>query len=100
MASVTLCVCVCVCVCVSRSVLSNSLRPRGLKPAWLLSMESPGKSTGVGCLIASPGDRPDPGVKLRSPALQMDSLPSEPSNLYPRNRAEPTEELTPLGATD
>ena len=36
MASVTLCVCVCVCVCVSRSVLSNSLRPRGLKPARLL----------------------------------------------------------------
>ena len=25
-----------------------------------------------------PGDLPDPGVKLESPALQADSLPSEP----------------------
>ena len=29
-------------------------------------------------LISSPGDLPDPGVKLRCPALQPDSLPSEP----------------------
>ena len=26
----------------------------------------------------SPGDLPDPGIKPRSPALQTDSLPSEP----------------------
>ena len=26
----------------------------------------------------SPGDLPDPGIKPRSPALQADSLPSEP----------------------
>ena len=26
----------------------------------------------------SPGDLPDPGIELRSPALQTDSLPSEP----------------------
>ena len=26
----------------------------------------------------SPGDLPDPGIELRSPALQADSLPSEP----------------------
>ena len=26
----------------------------------------------------SPGDRPDPGIKPGSPALQADSLPSEP----------------------
>ena len=25
-----------------------------------------------------PGDLPDPGIESRSPALQMDSLPSEP----------------------
>ena len=25
-----------------------------------------------------PGDLPDPGIKLRSPALQADSSPSEP----------------------
>ena len=28
--------------------------------------------------IPSLGDRPDPGIKLVSPALQADSLPSEP----------------------
>ena len=28
--------------------------------------------------LHSPGDLPDPGIKLRSPALQADSLPSEP----------------------
>ena len=27
--------------------------------------------------IPSPGDLPDPGIELRSPALQVDSLPSE-----------------------
>ena len=26
----------------------------------------------------SPGDPPDPGIKPRSPALQADTLPSEP----------------------
>ena len=28
--------------------------------------------------VTIPGDLPDPGIKLRSPALQADSLPSEP----------------------
>ena len=32
--------------------------------------------TGLPC--PPPGDLPNPGVKLRSPALQVDSLPSEP----------------------
>ena len=34
--------------------------------------------------IPSPGDLPNPGIKLRSPALQADSLPSEPSG-KPKN---------------
>ena len=32
--------------------------------------------SGLPC--SPPGDLPNPGVELRSPALQMDSLPSEP----------------------
>ena len=28
-----------------------------------------------------PGDLPNPGIKLRSPALQVDSLPSEPPGM-------------------
>ena len=31
-----------------------------------------------GLPFPSPGDLPDPGIELRSPALQADSLPSEP----------------------
>ena len=28
--------------------------------------------------MPSPGDLPDPGIKLRAPTLQADSLPAEP----------------------
>ena len=39
-----------VCVCVSCSVVSDSLQPRGLKPARLLCpWDFPGKNIGVGC---------------------------------------------------
>ena len=31
-----------------------------------------------GLPFPSPGSLPDPGIELRSPALQADSLPSEP----------------------
>ena len=31
-----------------------------------------------GLPIPSPGDLPDPGIEPRSPAMQADSLPSEP----------------------
>ena len=31
-----------------------------------------------GLPFPSPGDPPDPGIELGSPALQVDSLPSEP----------------------
>ena len=33
-----------------------------------------------GSLFPSPGDLPNPGIKPRSPALQMDSLPAEPQS--------------------
>ena len=36
-------------MCVSHLVVSNSLRLHGLSPARLLSWDSPGKNTGVGC---------------------------------------------------
>ena len=34
-----------------------------------------------GLPFPSPGDLPDPGIKPRSPALQADSLPSEPPSV-------------------
>ena len=39
--------------------------------------DSPGKNTG-GLPYPPPRDHPNPGIKPRSPTLQVDSLPSEP----------------------
>ena len=40
-----------------------------------------------GLLFPSPGDLPDPGIELGSPALQADTLPSEsPGNHQSPNR--------------
>ena len=39
--------------------------------------DSPGKNTGIGLLCLPPWDLPNPGIELRSPSLQADSLPSE-----------------------
>ena len=61
-------------VCVHLSVVSNSLRPHGRQPPRILCpWDSPGKNTGVDYQFL-----PYPGIKPRSPALQADSLPSEP----------------------
>ena len=56
------------CVCVfSHSVLSDSSRPRGLKPSRLLCpWDSPGRNTGVDCHFLLQGNLPDPGITLAS----------------------------------
>ena len=56
---------------VSHSVVSDSLQSHGL------SMEFSRPEYRSGLPFPSPGDRPDPGIELPSPALQADSLPSE-----------------------
>ena len=43
-----------------------------------LSMEFSRQEYCSGLPFPSPGDLPNPGIKPRSPALQIDSLPSEP----------------------
>ena len=43
-----------------------------------LSMEFSRQEYWSGLPFPSPGDLPDPGIEPRSPALQVDSLPSEP----------------------
>ena len=63
----------------SRLVVSNSLRSHGLYSPW----NSPGQHTGVGSLSLLQ-DLPSPGIKPRSPALQVDSLPAEPQR-KPKN---------------
>ena len=53
-----------------------------LATAWTVAHQAPlsdfpGKDTAVGCHFLFPGNLPDPGIKLRSPALQVDSSPAE-----------------------
>ena len=43
-----------------------------------LSTGFPGKNTGVGCHFLLQENLPDPGIEHGSPALQVDSLPTEP----------------------
>ena len=60
-------------------VMSNSLGPHGRKSArFLCPWNSLGKNTGVDCHSLLQGIFPDPGIEPGSPALQADSLPSEP----------------------
>ena len=57
----------------SCSIMSDSLRPRGLQPARLLCLwDFLGKNTGVGCHFLLQGIFPTPGIEpasLKSPAL-------------------------------
>ena len=63
----------------SCSVMSDAFRPHGLQPTrllcpWLFSRQE--YWSGVPCLPL--GDLPNPGFEPRSPALQADSVLSEP----------------------
>ena len=49
-----------------------------LSARLLCPWNSPGENTRVGYHALLQGNRPDPGIKSRSPAMQADSLPSEP----------------------
>ena len=64
---------------VNRSVMSNSLQlfaTVDCQPP--LSMEFSRQEYWSALLFPSPGGLLDPGIEPRSPALQADSLPSEP----------------------
>ena len=52
--------------------------PHGLQPARFLSMGFSRQEYWSGLPFPSPGDLPDPGIEPESPALQADSLMSEP----------------------
>ena len=67
------------CVYLSLSVISNSLQPHGLYPTRLLRPWGFSRQeywSGLPC--PAPEVLPNPRIKPRSPALQADSLPSEP----------------------
>ena len=69
----------------SLSVVTDSLWPHGLQPARLLFPQGFSRQeywSGLPC--PPPGDLPNPGTEPRSPAWQVDSLPSEPPGIgYP-----------------
>ena len=59
----------------SHSVMSNSLLPHGLYSPW----NFPGQNTEMGSFfLLQEGDLPNPGIKPRSPTLQVDSFLAEP----------------------
>ena len=66
----------------SRSVVSNSLQPRGLQPARFLALWGfSRREYRSGLPFPPPGDLPDPGLNLGLLCLlhgQVDSLPTEP----------------------
>ena len=67
------------CVCVSRSIMSNSLWPHGFTAYQApLSMGFSRQEYWSGLPCPPPGGLSDPGIKPKSPALRVDSLPSEP----------------------
>ena len=81
----SVCVCVCVCACTHARVhaqscltLCASVDCNCQAP---LSMGFLRQEYWSGLPCPSPGNLPDPGIKPRSPALQADSLLSEPSLL-------------------
>ena len=64
---------------ISCSVVSNYCNPMDCNPPGsFVSGISQAKNSGVGCYCLSPGDLPDPGIKLGSPALGVDSLLPKP----------------------
>ena len=62
----------------SRSVVSNSATLWTVACQAPLSMEFSKQKYWSGLTFPSPGDLPNPGIEPASPALQADSLPSQP----------------------
>ena len=63
---------------ISHSVMSTSATPWTIACQVLLSMEFSRQEYWSGLPFPSPRDLPDPEIEPRSPALQEDSLQSEP----------------------
>ena len=63
-------------VSVNRSTVSDSATPWTVAHQAPLSMEFPRQEYWSGLSCPSPGDLLDPGIEPKSPALQVDSLPS------------------------
>ena len=71
-------------VCVNHSAMSDSVTPWGFNLPGSSSMGFSRQEDWSSLLFLSPGDLPNTRIELGSPALQTDSLLSEP----PRNNME------------
>ena len=73
--------------CQSLSSVRGFVNPWTVAHQAPLSMGFPRQEYWSGLPFPSPGNLPDPGIELRSPALQADSLLSEPPGkpIWPRN---------------
>ena len=69
----------------SCSVVSDSATPRTVAYQMSLSTGFSRQQYQNGLPFPSPGDLPDPQIKPGSPALQADTLPSDPTLLYANN---------------
>ena len=65
------------CTCSVTLVVSDSATLGTVACQAPLSMEFSRQVYWSGLRYPSPGDLPDPGIKLRPPALQADDLPTE-----------------------
>ena len=66
-------------VYINHSVVSDSVNTCTIAPQAPLSMGFSRQEYWSGLPFCSPGDFPDPVIEPRSPELEADSLPSEPS---------------------
>ena len=72
-------------LCLVTQLCPTLYYPRNCSPSdSSVHGDPPGKNTGVGCHALPPGDLPIPGTEPRSPALQADSLLSEPPGKVPQ----------------
>ena len=81
--------------CVSCSMVCDSAMPWTIACRVPLSTEFSRQEYWSGLPFPSPGDLPDSGIEPRSPALQADSLPSEPLGM-PTNTHAPDSILNHL----
>ena len=76
---------VCVCVCLVTQLCLTLCDPMDCSPLGSsVHGNSPGKNIAVGLPCSPARDLRNPGIEPRSPAFQVDSLPSEPPR-EPRN---------------
>ena len=73
----------CVCVCSVAQLCLTLCNPQTTDPQTVvhqgpLSMEFSRQEYWSGLSFPSPGNLPNPGIEPRSPALQAETLPSEP----------------------